>query len=61
MSEGLLFGLGSVLFIFVSAAIPMFGYARFQATYLRDQISGDDALKASPETVASAVANGDGA
>lgn len=61
MSEALLFGIGSVLFIFVSAAILVFGYARFQAIYLRDQSSGDDALEASPETAAGAVPRVEGA
>lgn len=40
MSEGLLFAIGSVIFIFVSAAILFFGYARFQEIYLRDQDLG---------------------
>lgn len=60
MSEALLFGIGSVLFIFVSAAILMFGYARFQDIYLRDQAAGDDALKASPESAADAVPSSEG-
>jgi hypothetical protein len=46
MSETLLFGIGSVLFIFVSAAILMFGYARFQAIYLRDQNPTDESAAA---------------
>ena len=37
MSEGLLFAIGSVVFILVSAAILWYGYARFNEVYERDQ------------------------
>ena len=44
MSEALLFGIGSVIFVLVSSAILFFGYARFNAIYVRDQGQGDDVL-----------------
>ena len=44
MSEGLLFGIGAVIFVLVSWAILLFGYARFNAFYVRDQNRGDDVL-----------------
>lgn len=44
MSEGLLFGIGAVIFVLVSWAILLFGYARFNAVYIRDQNRGDDVL-----------------
>jgi hypothetical protein len=37
VSEGLLFAIGSVVFILVSAAILWYGYARFNEVYERDQ------------------------
>lgn len=37
MSEGVLFAIGSVVFILVSAAILWYGYARFNEVYERDQ------------------------
>lgn len=55
MSEALLFGIGSVIFIFVSAAILFFGYARFNAIYLRDQDRGDAALETGLDGVTPAV------
>ena len=43
MSETLLFATGFVVFIFVTTAILMFGYARFNQLYAtdRDQAAGD--------------------
>jgi hypothetical protein len=37
MSEGVLFAIGSVVFILVSAAILWYGYSRFNEVYERDQ------------------------
>ena len=37
MSEGVLFAIGSVVFILVSAAILWYGYARFNEVYELDQ------------------------
>ena len=37
MTEGALFAIGSVVFIFVSAAILWYGYARFNEMYELDQ------------------------
>jgi len=51
MSETLLFGIGAVIFVLVSSAILLFGYARFNALYVRDQNLGDDALN--PDLTAS--------
>ena len=55
MSEGLLFGIGAVIFILVSSAILLFGYARFNALYVLDQNRGDDVmnpdLAATPDTL----------
>jgi len=55
MSEGLLFGIGAVLFVLVSSAILLFGYDRFNALYVRDQNRGDDVmnpdLTATPATL----------
>ncbi len=55
MSEGLLFGIGAVIFFLVSSAILLFGYARFNALYVLDQNRGDDVmnpnLTASPDTL----------
>ena len=41
MSEGALFAIGSIVFIFVSAAILWYGYARFNEVYERDQLEAD--------------------
>ena len=46
MSEAILFGIGAVIFVLVSSAILLFGYARFNALYVRDQNRGDDGLNA---------------
>jgi hypothetical protein len=59
VSEGLLFGIGSVIFIFVSAAILFFGYARFQAIYLRDQDPGVAEEESGLDIATSAAASGD--
>ena len=42
MSEGVLFAIGSVVFIFVSAAILWYGYARFSEVYERDRLVGNE-------------------
>jgi len=41
VSEGALFAIGSIVFIFVSAAILWYGYARFNEVYERDQLEAD--------------------
>ena len=41
MSEGALFAIGSIVFIFVSAAILWYGSARFNEVYERDQMEAD--------------------
>ena len=41
MSEGVLFAIGSVVFILVSAAILWYGYARFNEVYELDQAGAD--------------------
>jgi hypothetical protein len=58
VSEALLFGIGSVIFIFVSAAILFFGYARFQALYLRDQGLGVAAEESGLDTASPAAPSG---
>ena len=41
MTEGVLFAIGSVVFIMVSAAILWYGYARFNEVYERDQVAAE--------------------
>ena len=40
MSEGLLFAIGFVVFITVTTAVLMFGYARFNELYGKDRAAG---------------------
>jgi hypothetical protein len=40
MSEGILFGIGFIVFIFVTTAVLMFGYARFNQLYREDRAAG---------------------
>jgi hypothetical protein len=40
VSEGILFAIGSVVFLFVTGAVLMFGYHRFEQLYRRDQAVG---------------------
>ena len=39
MSEGILFGIGCVVFIAVTTAVLMFGYARFNQLYNQDRVA----------------------
>lgn len=56
MSESLLFGIGSLVFIVVTTAILMFGYARFNELYGRDRVTtvaAEPSLELNPSTTGS--------
>ena len=56
MSESLLFGIGSLVFIVVTTAILMFGYARFNELYGRDRdaaVAGEPGLELNPSATSS--------
>ena len=40
MNEGILFGIGFIVFILVTTSVLMFGYARFNELYGKDRESG---------------------
>lgn len=49
MTEGLLFAIGSVVFILVSTAVLWYGYLRFNEVYERDQSEAPGQRVENPE------------